>query len=285
MRHIKSYANDNAIQEAVDSQTLGKPYVALNEATGEIDWNGKEETDYSKMYLTIEVLSSGRYRIRCWDGGKKYSYSINEGEWIEKSGAFWEEFNAGDTVRFKSIDAPDGLFDGFDGDFKAYGNILSMKYGDNFADIKNDSYKFTFFGTNIVDASNLVLPATTLESGCYDSMFNNCRKLTSAPALPATTLAQGCYANMFENCTSLTTAPVLPATTLESSCYGYMFQGCEKINYVKCLAAVVPISATDLTIDWLDGVASTGTFVKAAGVEWWASGTSGIPSGWTVIEE
>lgn len=41
MRHIKSYANDNAIQEAVDSQALGKPYVALDENTGKIDWNTK----------------------------------------------------------------------------------------------------------------------------------------------------------------------------------------------------------------------------------------------------
>ena len=48
----------------------------------------------------------------------------------------------------------------------------------------------------------------------FISLFEDCTKLTSAPALPATTLAGGCYMNMFGNCTSLVNAPALPATTL-----------------------------------------------------------------------
>lgn len=58
-RFIKSYANDAAIQEAVDNKTLGKPYVALNDATGEIDWNGKEETPG----LTFRITSPGDINI------------------------------------------------------------------------------------------------------------------------------------------------------------------------------------------------------------------------------
>ena len=125
-----------------------------------------------------------------------------------------------------------------------------------------------------------VLPSTTLADNCYDSMFWNCTSLTTAPALPATTLRGDCYQNMFSNCTSLTTAPALPATTLAIYCYRSMFQSCKNLNYIKCLAT--NISATNCTKNWVNGVASTGTFVKAADMTGWTTGNSGIPSGWTV---
>ena len=60
-----------------------------------------------------------------------------------------------------------------------------------------------------------------------------------------------------------------------------MFYGCTSLNSVTCLAT--DISATDCTKDWLSGVASSGTFTKAAGVDWSGkTGFDGIPSGWTV---
>jgi hypothetical protein len=124
------------------------------------------------------------------------------------------------------------------------------------------------------------LPATTLANGCYNSMFHGCTGLTNAPALPATTLAYYCYEYMFTNCTSLTSSPVLPATTLAVNCYYEMFKGCSNLSSVTCLAT--NISASGCTNDWLSGVASTGTFNKAASMNDWPSGASGIPSGWTV---
>lgn len=125
------------------------------------------------------------------------------------------------------------------------------------------------------------LPATTITFNCYGSMFRNCTSLTTAPALPATTLTQACYEWMFYNCTNLTTAPELPATTLINRCYYQMFYDCTSLSTIKCLAT--DISATDVISFWTVGVASTGTFYKAAGVEW-PTGTSGIPSAWTVVE-
>ena len=112
-------------------------------------------------------------------------------------------------------------------------------------------------------------------------MFNCCYGLTKAPALPATTLQPYCYISMFNSCTGLTKAPDLPATKLEVCCYAFMFKGCTNLNSVKCLAT--NISAEECTTDWLDGVASSGTFTKAAGVTW-PSGKSGIPSDWTVVD-
>ena len=124
------------------------------------------------------------------------------------------------------------------------------------------------------------LPATTLASHCYYDMFQGCYALTSVPAiLPATTLYQGCYYGMFEGCTSLTSAPELPATTLISDCYAYMFNFCSNLNYVKAAFTSTPGSSTQ---NWLQGVASSGTFYKNAAAEW-TSGAADIPTTWTVI--
>ena len=124
------------------------------------------------------------------------------------------------------------------------------------------------------------LPATTLASSCYFYMFSGCTNLITVQTLPATTLDSNCYYGMFIGCNKLTVAPELPATTLASACYRSMFQGCTKLNYIKCLAT--DISATNCTTRFTQNVASSGTFVKAAGMNDWTTGTSGIPSGWTV---
>lgn len=126
-----------------------------------------------------------------------------------------------------------------------------------------------------------ILPATTLQPLCYNCMFLGCTSLTEAPALPATTLAPYCYARMFQFCPGLKKAPELPAATLEQKCYEQMFDDCYNLNYVKCLA--IDITAPDCLNDWLNVVASTGTFVKASSMNAWPVGSSGIPSGWKVI--
>ena len=90
---------------------------------------------------------------------------------------------------------------------------------------------------NIVDASDLILPATTLTYGCYSNMFKGCTSLTTAPELPATTLASYCYEYMFYGCTSLVNAPELPATKLVDSCYQYMFNSCTSLTTAPELPA------------------------------------------------
>ena len=126
------------------------------------------------------------------------------------------------------------------------------------------------------------LPATTLNEGCYATMFSGCASLETAPALPATTLTYGCYAYMFTGCSSLTKAPSLPATTLAYVCYESMFANCSSLNYVEAMFTTTPDSY--YTWYWLDGVASTGTFVKNPAATWDVWGESGVPSGWTVCE-
>ncbi|MBR0330682.1 MAG: hypothetical protein IIX12_03670 [Alistipes sp.] len=130
------------------------------------------------------------------------------------------------------------------------------------------------------------LPATTLAKECYNGMFRNCDGLTTAPELPVTTLAEGCYAEMFYQSDGLTTAPILPATTLVKRCYSYMFNDCKKLDNITMLAT--DISAPNCLNQWVSGVASTGTFTKAASLEQGTesgqipTGIYGIPEGWTV---
>jgi len=148
--------------------------------------------------------------------------------------------------------------------------------------LANDCYEGMFLGcTSLVTTPEL--PATTLAHGCYQDMFNGCTSLTKAPELPATTLANYCYKGMFYKCSSLITAPELPATTLAEHCYANMFSGCTKLNYIKCLAT--DISASFSTYGWLNGVAATGIFIKAASMTSWSTGTKGIPSGWNIYTE
>ena len=49
--------------------------------------------------------------------------------------------------------------------------------------------------------------------------------------------------------------------------------------YIKSLAT--NRSADRCTLEWVSGVTSNGTFVKAASTTW-SRGVSGIPTGWTV---
>ena len=132
--------------------------------------------------------------------------------------------------------------------------------------------------TSLITAPDL--PATTLVDYCYEYMFQGCTSLITAPQLPATTLTSTCYSSMFQGCTSLITAPQLPATTLVDYCYYRMFYGCSKINYIKMLAT--DISASNCLKYWVSGVSSTGTFVKNPAMTSLPTGSSGIPSSWTV---
>ena len=146
----------------------------------------------------------------------------------------------------------------------------------------DNCYDCMFFDcTSLTSAPEL--PATTVGAECYFGMFGRCRSLTTAPSiLPATNLngATYCYSQMFNGCSGLTTAPELPATTLSNGCYEWIFRNCSSLNYIKCLAT--NISANDCTYGWVDGVASSGTFVKASNMSSWTRGVDGIPSGWTI---
>ena len=125
-----------------------------------------------------------------------------------------------------------------------------------------------------------VIRAETLAEFCCSDMYNGCTALVTAPVLSASTLNANCYEYMFSGCTNLVNAPVLPAETLAVKCYMSMFKNCSSLNYVKCLAK--NISALECTLEWMEGVAGSGTFVTPS-TTGWGTGVSGIPSGWTKV--
>ena len=324
--------------------------------------------DYENQYLTFEAIEDGTFTFT-GTSSHSLSYSLDDGQtWTAlASGTASPTVTAGNKIMWKGTCTPSdngiGKFSST-GTFNAYGNTMSIVHGDNFQNsttISGNQFSSLFNSTKVVNAENLVLPATTLANYCYYKMFYGCTSLVNAPALPsmtlanwsyggmfsgctsletapelpATTLADSCYGGMFDGCTSLVTAPTLPATTLAYNCYqymfkgctglvtapelpattladycynymfrgctslvnaptlpattladycyNYMFRGCSSLNYIKCLAT--DISASNCLTNWVDGVASRGTFVKAANMESWTTGNNGIPTGWTVVTE
>lgn len=233
--------------------------------------------DYSKDYFTMVAL--GDNLEIGWDTEftNLLSYSTDNGStWSEPSIGFRVTLaNSGDTIMFKGSGMTSGGIKSigklrptdFTVDYKVQGNIMSLLFGDNFVNQTDlTGYVSAFIGffqftktapnNRLLSVENLVLPATTLE--------------------------QACYSGMFQGCTSLTTAPELPATTLAERCYYQMFRGCSSLNNITCLAT--DISANNCTTNWVNGVAASGTFTKAASMSSWTTGNNGIPSGWTVVD-
>ena len=145
-----------------------------------------------------------------------------------------------------------------------------------------------FKSMDVVDASQLILPATKLSKYCYYSMFHNCTHLTKAPELLANNVVEGCYAYMFYWCNNMQSGPsVLPAATLAKACYDHLFYNCPKLKRIKCLA--IDKSASDCTYNWTQNISSSGVFIQSANATCWYINTgynySGIPSGWTIEVE
>jgi len=281
---------------------------------------------YEQQYFTIESEADNNSITIKDEYGDTLYISVDNGTTWEQSsdgGEVTKTLDEGEKMlvkanngRFNIYTDPESITDPIiygTGNFKVYGNSMSLIYGDNFANqtsfpanISNNFEGLFILSTYLTDASNLILPATTLTdycyaymfmgctaltnapalpatilaNYCYNGMFMDCTALTNAPDLPATTLANDCYSGMFRDCTSLTAAPELPATTLANYCYSQMFYDCTSLNCIKCLAT--DISASYCTYRWVVGVAASGTFTKAATMSSWTTGADGIPSGWTV---
>ena len=304
-------------QQSVDGGETWTDVVPTETRTGSLIEHNSADCSYDNKYLTTEHITNGTVQIHRHVFNEEYSdkypltniqYSKNGGAWTSISYDTDISVNSGDKIEWKananvndgvynicySVGSTDCVMSVFKGtsDFNVSGNIKSIIYNDDFRTIdetgKTIRLCFLFdgdseFGGNscVVSAENLVMPANI--DNCR-SMFYRQTKMTTAPSvLPATTLVQNCYGSMFSRCTSLTTAPVLPATTLVHTCYQYMFYGCTSLNSIVCLAT--DISAFWCTEGWVGNVASSGTFTKASSMTSWTTGTNGIPSGWTVLNQ
>ena len=127
-----------------------------------------------------------------------------------------------------------------------------------------------------------ILPSHYMSAHCYEYMFRGCVSLMSAPKILAESLNTYCFESMFEGCISLTSAPDLLADIVYYYSYRKMFKGCSNLSYIKMLAT--EISETYLT-DWVLDVSNTGVFVKHPNMTSLPTGSNGIPSGWTVVND
>ena len=241
--------------------------------------------DGSTVKLTMSGYPTGSFQTSRDRGNTWTDYSINTVITL----------NTGDEVSFRAKSdrtsaQRSGNYFYFEmtGKIEAWHNVMSMLIHSDFATydtVFERSLDRMFKGcTSLIKAPKL--PATTLAPYCYDCMFEGCTSLTEAPDLPATTLAGACYVVMFGGCTSLTKSPELSATTLNYYCYNRMFEGCSSLNEVRCKMPSTYSSSqiSSFASGWLSGVSSTGTFYTYTSAHW-PSGASGIPTGWTRVNE
>ena len=213
----------------------------------------------SSTPLTFEILSDGYI---CWtlndSGAEQFpiEYNLNGNGWEYLAPTTYGSkiyVDTGDYVQFRGDNARYAAltwghwfcsFKGSTAEFSAYGNIMSLINSTSYSGLttlsstNKNAFKSLFEMSSIVEAAELLLPATTLSYGCYAGMFNLCDKLVSCPELPATTLNEWCYNSMFYGCTALDDVPDLPATTLSADCYYGMFYGCTGLTHTPALPAM-----------------------------------------------
>lgn len=250
---------------SVTSDDNGKILMVVDGQWALVNPTPPEPSGYSSEYLTF-VAEADNMSVGLTNAGNTFQYSTDDGlTWSNlSSNLSTTSVNSGQKIMFKATSPTVSSRNGI-GTLKpsvsasVEGNVMSLIYGDNFIGqeaITSNQFRCLFSGaTNITSAEHLVLPSTTLDENCYQSMFNGCTSLTTAPELPATTLALMCYYSMFYNCSSL--------------------------NSITCLAT--DISASNCTYNWVRGVSSSGTFTKASSMTSWIIGESGIPNLWLVV--
>ena len=338
LRKFTSETDYNTAKEDFDWATVS--YIDTSNVK-EIRWMD-EDTIYRHNPLTMIANNSTNITFTfaknlTVSDMSKIQYSIDSGNWQELNNANGSSpsvtihLNKGQRIKWKgvcsarrttssnAIAANTTYCSQFSGckDVTVEGNIMSLLYGgenetwdDKITLVSQKTFFRLFANSNIINAANLILPATTLSYGCYMSMFWNCYYLKVAPKiLPAMELAQNCYADMFSSCINLVIPPKLPAKTLASRCYNHMFAGCISLTYAPILPALylaeycyqnmfwdcnniysiqmmaIDISPTDCLSGWTYEVRLSGTFIKNKRAKWEVYGPNGIPAGWMVFTQ
>lgn len=232
------------------------------------------------QYLTVEILTrtSGVVINKKLDYHPQIYCSVNGGEWEDCydwsvwhiSGVVnpWEggkrTVNVGDIIRFKGVNNAidmQPLFSVDHGRHYVYGNIMSLLYGDDFADktefpvdpFNGKPYKNIFkglFGGYMLSGPNKIYipPISVLGESCFESMFAGEEYLTTLPIneLPSAVLAKNCYSGMFSYCKSLTEAPFLNVSSTDPDNNGgecsYMFDTCSALTSISAIISIPTIT-------------------------------------------
>lgn len=289
---------------------IRRRHLMMGSTAQERDWSLEPLTFIARENCNIigfsydednNPVENGIIQISINHGSLVDVYTGATGDWKTSNGQVIT-LNAGDEMAVYG----DGNFytefgDFFDtayGTYDVAGNIMSIRYGQDFLnhpEFGNRNLPLDkcanngegFFGTcpQVVSAENLILPATTLYTNIYSCMFTECLNLEYAPTiLPATTLVKGCYTMMFYHCPKLIKTPKLPAINLVMNCYTSMFRNCSSLNEVTAMFLTTPGPTIRTgTVNWLDGVSSTGTFNKNKNATWTTRGVYAVPNNWDIV--
>ena len=175
--------------------------------------------------------------------------------------------------------------------------------------------------THLVSAENLKISSSALPTSCCNGLFRDCTSLVKAPAtLPSTILGSECYSSMFESCTSLAyppqelnftsvqqnsynrmfcmsrTSKVTAAMTHSPKLFGnwgsvapatrnmQMFAGNGSLQTIYCYWTNTSGTFGNIA-DWVTNTDDTNVTFYKRSTQSFASGNSGIKTGWTVIDD
>lgn len=221
---------------------------------------------YENQYMTTEALGSGTitFIIPAAIGTSpvvNVSYRKNGGAWTttaNSSSAVTISVNVvtndvvewkADATRFAASNSS-GSYSYFSSTCQCniYGNILSLLYADEFinkytlkTDVTNAFNSIFREWTNLIDASNLILPVTEINindgTNMYACMFKGCTSLiyppSELPEITALSKLSSVYVQMFEGCTSLIKCPDMDWGVLGNCNHGtfyQMFNGCTALS-------------------------------------------------------
>lgn len=238
-------------RDNVGTLTLTASYDGYIDSSSVSVYQAAATTDYTKEYLTFNITSAGQIKWFCNNQQTSNRKTI---QYSTDNGSTWTSITSNRSAPSINVTTGDKvLFKGDNASYKGSSNTIYSCFSASTAGFELEGNIMS-----LIDSTNFSGLTSLPQTYTFQYMFAGCTGLTSAQNL------------------------VLPATSLVTGCYRYMFQYCRNLNYIKCLAT--NITAQTALNSWVQGVASTGTFVKAQGVSW-NTGVSGIPEGWTVQEE
>ena len=281
---VEGYENGLALGMA-NATLLKNTYYTFQRATYLMDFFTVEAIeDETEITFNYAAASNGiQYST---DGFEWLNYTSSTT--IPKLAAGKQVFFRGKATSYKNTGTTPLLTITDNKPCYVYGDIMFLmcneKYKPRTSIPADNAFQGAFKGASWLrisgeEGKTLKLSATSLTSSCYESMFEGCTGLTSAPDLTVTVLSNACYKKMFKGCTGLTSAPILPAATLVANCYYEMFRDCSNLNKVTCMATS-GINTDNSTNNWLQSVSDTGEFIQSLSATWPRS-ASGIPVGWT----
>ena len=224
--YIKLFETHSAYNTYITGGDAILPNVSYCEDQNGVHYNPIPSP--SGLYLTFDILSDGTITWSKYGSNsviRTISYSTDNGaNWTSitsTSAGVVINVETGDKLIFKGennryCDIADyDNYNHFGGtaSFNAYGNILSLFYGDNFAQYTQLPDITGYYGhmaclfsqSKVVSAKNLAIPSdtTNVDNYSYYSFFEGCTDLVEIPSL----FIENQY-GVYSGCTSLTSMTI-----------------------------------------------------------------------------